>query len=313
MSKNKTVEIQLNSNNEFVQQTENLSSESKNLMHSNYGKDFFLYLTFLVTICIISYSMINPTNYYLNSALEKIFIRSQLDDEDDRDFTETKTIRDFWKFLEHVLINNLYWESWYNGEPLENNEGIYYTTQLLGTPRLRQLRVKNDSCKIHEEFKTRVKECFSPYSLSAEDTKPFGLMNGTAWTFYRDSNMLNYHYKGEVGEYYSGGFYIDLGITKKEAHQTVLFLKQNKWIDRSTRVIFLDFSLYNSNVNLFCLIKLIWELPNTGGILTSWKIRSMKFLRYLSPWDNVILAVEYIFCFFTLVNFLIMLQQVINF
>lgn len=32
-------------------------------------------------------------------------------------------------------------------------------------------------------------------------------------------------------------------------------LQQNLWLDRGTRVVFIDFTVYNANINLFCIIK----------------------------------------------------------
>lgn len=32
-------------------------------------------------------------------------------------------------------------------------------------------------------------------------------------------------------------------------------LKEHLWLDRGTRAAFLDFSVYNSNINLFCIVR----------------------------------------------------------
>lgn len=32
-------------------------------------------------------------------------------------------------------------------------------------------------------------------------------------------------------------------------------LRENLWIQRGTRAIFIDFTVYNANINLFCVIK----------------------------------------------------------
>ena len=45
-------------------------------------------------------------------------------------------------------MNGLYWEKYYNDKNVaEDKLGfIYLENKLLGRPRLRQLRVRNDSC-----------------------------------------------------------------------------------------------------------------------------------------------------------------------
>lgn len=42
------------------------------------------------------------------------------------------------------------------------------------------------------------------------------------------------------------------------------------------------------------------EFPAGGGILTGWRVRTSKLLRYVSNFDFVVLAFECIFVLFTL-------------
>lgn len=43
--------------------------------------------------------------------------------------------------------------------------------------------------------------------------------------------------------------------SKEESREKLEFLRQNGWLTRGTRVVFIDFSTYNANVNLFCIIR----------------------------------------------------------
>ena len=54
------------------------------------------------------------------------------------------------------------------------------------------------------------------------------------------------------------------------------------WIDRSTRVVMVDFTVYNANVNLFCVVKLAFEFPPTGGLMLSSSFRTVKVRRKFS-------------------------------
>ena len=47
------------------------------------------------------------------------------------------------QFSEGPLLDGLYWETWYNEQPLANDElgYIFYENKLLGVPRIRQLKV----------------------------------------------------------------------------------------------------------------------------------------------------------------------------
>lgn len=72
-------------------------------------------------------------------------------------------------------------------------------------------------------------------------------------------------------------------------------LKHNIWIDRATRVIFVEFTIYNANVNKFCISKLIVEVTPTGGIVTSHNFRVVKLLEFISTTDYILFLFEIIF------------------
>ena len=38
---------------------------------------------------------------------------------------------------------------------------------------MRQLRVRNDSCAVHEDFQNAIKVCYNEYSEDIEDKVPF--------------------------------------------------------------------------------------------------------------------------------------------
>jgi len=51
---------------------------------------------------------------------------------------------------------------------------------LLGVPRVRQIKIKNNSCKVHKDFREEITGCFDVYNEKKEDDLNFGLINGTA-------------------------------------------------------------------------------------------------------------------------------------
>merc|ERR1719369_640778 len=105
-------------------------------------------------------------------------------------------------------------------------------------------------------------------------------------------------YVGKVGYYSGGGAVQNLHSLKNESKLIIKELKEALWIGRGTRAVFLDFTVYNANINLFCVVKLVFEFPATGGLIPSWSFRTVKLLRYISAFDYFILACEGIFCFF---------------
>ncbi|CAN7994310.1 unnamed protein product [Ixodes hexagonus] len=199
------------------------------------------------------------------------------------------------------MVNSLYWENWYNNQStLADDRNILYENRLLGSPRIRQLRVRNDSCNVHSDFKKAITQCYDTYSPHFEDKGPFGLMNGSAWTYHSEKELDGANHWGLLSSYSGAGYYADLGITKDSALQVMAELKDHLWIGRATRAAFLDFTVYNANVNLFCVIKLVFEFPATGGMIPSWSFRTVKLLRYVSTGDYFVLACEVVFTIFIL-------------
>ena len=60
---------------------------------------------------------------------------------------------------------------------------------------------------------------------------------------------------GLISSYAGGGFVKNLGTVKKNSQEIVSTLKENLWLDRGTRAVFIDFTVYNANINLFCVIR----------------------------------------------------------
>ena len=56
--------------------------------------------------------------------------------------------------------------------------------------RLRQLRVRNDSCAVHEDFQKAIRVCYDTYSEDIEDKEPFG--NGYRKHTSADASVYKY-------------------------------------------------------------------------------------------------------------------------
>lgn len=63
------------------------------------------------------------------------------------------------------------------------------------------------------------------------------------------------YYYGYIGNYGSGGYYFDFPTSKDAAQEIIKELKLNTWLTRGTRAVFVDFAIYNGNLNTICVIK----------------------------------------------------------
>lgn len=81
-------------------------------------------------------------------------------------------------------------------------------------------------------------------------------MHVTSWK-YQDSKALGggAAFKGKVATYDTDGYSQTLHYTKNESLAIIRELKRGRWIDMGTRLVVIDFSMYNANLNLFCIVK----------------------------------------------------------
>ncbi|RXN01914.1 Polycystin-2 [Acipenser ruthenus] len=264
-------------------------------------RELITYIIFLVILCFLTYGMVSSSMYYYTKVMSQLFLDTPLSSGEKTNFKTLASMGDFWKFTEGPLVGGLYWDAWYNNKTLPENQSlIYYENLLLGVPRLRQLKVRNESCVIHEDLRDEIQDCYNMYSMGNEDTSPFGLLTGTAWTYAKEEDLNGSHHWGLITTYSGGGYYLDLSRTREKTAAKVKTLKENLWLDRGTRVVFIDFSVYNANINLFCVVRLVVEFPATGGTVTSWQFQTVKLIRYVSNFDYFVAACEIAFCLFIL-------------
>ncbi|XP_042314373.1 polycystic kidney disease 2-like 1 protein [Sceloporus undulatus] len=277
--------------------TEN-TAENRELYVKTTLRELLVYIVFLVDICLLTYGMTSSNAYYYTKVMSELFLQTPSDSVGS--FETIGSMNDFWGYAQGPLLDSLYWTKWYNNKSLGQSPQsyIYYENLLLGVPRIRQLKVQNNSCVVHDDFKEDIFGCYDVYSEEKEDKSPFGLLNGTAWQYHTEEELDGSSHWGKLTTYSGGGYYIDLKMTREESAEALQILKENLWLDRGTRVVFLDFSVYNANINLFCVLRLVVEFPATGGAIPSWQIRTVKLLRYVSTWDFFIVACEIVFCVF---------------
>lgn len=124
--------------------------------------------------------------FYMSSMVKKLLIERPfgVDDDVEITFQEICLIEDYWLYLNSVFMKGIYNDvnrSSIGGCNVENKRlTLLNENVLIGPPRLKQLKVLNNSCVIDKLFKRNFRECFASYQQSIEDRHPFGLKSGTA-------------------------------------------------------------------------------------------------------------------------------------
>ena len=120
------------------------------------------------------------------------------------------------------------------------------------------------------------------------------------WTWQSQETLEAAWFSGQIGSYSGAGFAQNFHYLKNETQAIIAELKQGQWVDQGTRFISVDFTVYNANINLFCVAKLAFEFPAVGGVLPSQVFTTVKLLKYNNPADYLLMATEFIFILYIL-------------
>lgn len=232
--------------------------------------------------------------YYQTKALGEVLLEKSFNYTGDYllKFDHIINLREFWKYLDAVLLPGLYgFNEDDNTLSVEKGYLILGENELVGPLQFRQLRVRNNSCNIHYLFQSNFKHCYAEFSSSSEDYESFGDKNGTAWSYSTNVGPRTW---GILKTYPSGGYIQNFYYDAIKTRNAVNYLKPY-WIDKGTRVIFIEFTIFNRNSNLFCVAQLIFEFPSSGGILTSHNFRVLPLKRFICADDYFIFICEILF------------------
>ncbi|XP_065358834.1 polycystin-2-like protein 2 [Calliphora vicina] len=268
--------------------------------------EILIYVIFLVAITIVANAAQHLYMFYFNQTLERSFLDRNLETDlgTELSFNDLVTTADWWLYMERVFLANLHGLNyeWINEEKLNDNASVTEKVSevkergkrgiakgqerdteslsriylrdniLLGPPRLRQIRVRENSCEVHEVFLTYFINCYAGYSKDKENITD-SYMNSKFFT--RTELQVNVVH-GQITKYYGAGYVQELSYDFEENRKILENLKANKWIDRGTRMIILEFVLFNINTNIFNNVKIIAEVPPVGGIVPSHQFQALK-------------------------------------
>lgn len=76
--------------------------------------------------------------------------------------------------MNQIVAPNLFTETWYNDQNVSHYGYVLFENRLLGPARLRQKKVRNNSCTVASDFRQEIKFCYNAYAAAFEDKNSFG-------------------------------------------------------------------------------------------------------------------------------------------
>ncbi|XP_053374546.1 polycystic kidney disease protein 1-like 2 isoform X2 [Mercenaria mercenaria] len=178
---------------------------------------------------------------------------------------------------------------------------------LVGTYRLRQLRIKRDVCAT-----VIPGDCKGPYSMNEEDTRDYNqswsdiksddddIVEIDHWTHRSTWDLQTLPYPGTHASYSGGGYVLELPANVA-LHSAIFSSVLNEgWIDDYTRAVFIEFTLYNPNVDLFTVCMYLFEFTNVGRVFPMNHEFTSSLYHYSTDYQIVVAVCEVLFVCFTI-------------
>ncbi|XP_077057922.1 polycystin-1-like protein 2 [Siphateles boraxobius] len=255
--------------------------------------EILVFLGFLWMLLLVAYGQRDENGFYLSQHIRQSFSYG---------ISDSMNHNDVFSWANSVLLSNLFGK--YPGFITDGN------SKLVGGARLRQVRVTRDSCKIAKSMRHAVPHCNAPYSWENEDMGSYGpgweelnFVNGsedtvTAWQYQSQSTLKAVPVWGMIALYRGGGYVMDLGSDQQNASRKLQYLFDSTWLDVYTRAVFTEFTVYNANVNLFCIVTLILESTAVGAFQFRSVVQSVRLYQSTGGFQSVLMASQVFYFLF---------------
>merc|ERR1719158_619842 len=146
------------------------------------------------------------------------------------------------------------------------------TNLLLGTIRIRQLRVHdNQGCEVSSLFRHIFPDCFGAFDKQWQSTRAYNKRYTPTYIhpcykFQEASATRQVEIEGRMSNYPGDGFMMDLPLNRTESMTMLTDLQQCQWLDQATRMIVVEMSVLNTNVNVIVNNQIIFEFGPTGAV-----------------------------------------------
>ncbi|XP_051815403.1 polycystic kidney disease protein 1-like 2 [Acanthochromis polyacanthus] len=258
-------------------------------------REILIYMGFLWMLLLVAYGQRDSNAFLLNKHIRKSFSAG---------ISSSMSVGDVFAWANKSLLRNLY--GVYPGFITDGN------SKLVGNARLRQLRVQKSSCQIADSMLKLVPDCHAPYSWEVEDMGSYELgwnhsvsdnmstSTSSPWKYQTQAQLRSSSFWGETVIYRGGGFSVELGPDLQNASSTLKYLLRNKWLDMYTRAVFVEFTVYNANVNLFCIVTLLLETTAVGAFQFQSQLQSVRLYQSTGGLYIFVMVAEIIYLLFIL-------------
>ena len=217
-----------------------------------------------------------------------------------------------WLYLRDTLVPALHVA---DDNPIVSSKfAVDMVSMVIGVARLRQLRVE-PTCIPVIYIRLLIPECYAEYAWSDEDSmnyngswrRPIGYATGSPpdstsrWSYQYAMDLQTMPAPGVYATYAGGGYITELPANTTHAQNVIDNLMAESWVDRRTRAVIVELNIYNPHSNLFTVVMIFFETPNTGGVSPYAQIMTSKLYFYTNTWEYFIAGCEVLFVLLALI------------
>lgn len=114
------------------------------------------------------------------------------------------------------------------------------------------------------------------------------------WRYQTSAQLDGVPFWSRNAIYGGGGFTADLGYFMEQAQSVVQDLQTYKWVDKYSRAVFVELTLFNAAANLFSSVTYLVEFTGTGGASTFLSVDTFRLYPHVGPLTNVVAACEFV-------------------
>ncbi|XP_066304370.1 polycystin-1-like protein 2 [Branchiostoma lanceolatum] len=235
----------------------------------------------LIVISIANEHHNTTEGFYQTQSMTNTFVQSM---------DEVNDPLSFWSWLNETALGNFYPETSYKGDkPRWQDKSFTADMQsvLVYPPSLIQARVQTGLCTVPVTMQHSFDQCSPAYDEHTKETGAFE----KGWKRVRDTSAMESEAPGWIHlpsaypslpiygvttQYWGDGFGLHLGKSADEMRSILAELKAHRWIDKRTRVVFLEAVLYNGNVDLFTSVTMVFEFSETAGVFSRHHVHTFR-------------------------------------
>lgn len=290
--------------------TERHRNERLNEQYKLITQDLFNYGKFMLLIFLILLFSRNELLFHNTIMVSKLF------KENHTHYMGIEAVYDLnqlFDFVEMSLITTFNHESFISGP----NTWIHNdATKMVGVVRMRQLRLVDDKIGWGEPK-------YSSQSYMPGWTLPHRRLHYTDryWRTYEpwlpiddrldwlDKLLMNFRHPGKFHSYPELKGYITLlGRSRENSMKILDYLEQNMWLTYNTSAVFLDFTLYNVDANMFSVVSIRVERTPFGSVMSHVECDSVSLIEELEkkPFKELIVMAIYVMMVLMLIQTFVM-------